>query len=172
MSEEVSGPPRAYDTQGRATPSSRARAALDLLKRVNCILTPDFSGLGIVIYESLAALPYLPLESGTDETLSLPVVGLDSVSVALARAASRSTRWHDGFHFLTADAQRLTHMSQFISPPLTAAARASATARGARQMTALLTSRVAGIHLTAVITQERFALLYEAGALRHRESLS
>jgi hypothetical protein len=122
--------------------------------------------------DSLRALPFLPLEVGGDEMFNLPVSGLDAVGEVLAHTAKRSTHWHDGFHLLQADPLRLTHLCQFISPPLPKAGDSVPRASGARHMTALLASRVAGIVAVAILTQERVASIYEAGTRTKSEPLT
>lgn len=150
----------------------QAQTALRLLTHITSKLTEDFSGLGIVLYDSLVALPYLPLEVGGDERFDLPVSGLDAVGDVLARTARRSTRWHDGFHLLHAHPLRLTHLCQFISPPLPKAGDLVPRASGARHMTALLASRVAGIVAVGILTQERVASIYESGVLTRSEPVT
>ena len=141
------------------------QAVLRLLKKVAPNLTEDFSGLGIVFYRSLQALPYLPLEVAGDERFALPISGLDAVGDVLARTARRSTHWHDGFHLVHIDQLRLTHLCQFISPPLPRAGESVPKASGARHMTALLASRVDGVAATGILTKERVASIYESGVL-------
>jgi hypothetical protein len=155
-----------------AMSTPQAQVALRLLTLITRKLTDDFSGLGIVIYDSLRALPFLPLEVGGDEMFNLPVSGLDAVGEVLAHTAKRSTHWHDGFHLLQADPLRLTHLCQFISPPLPKAGDSVPRASGARHMTALLASRVAGIVAVAILTQERVASIYEAGTRTKSEPLT
>lgn len=150
----------------------QVQAATRLLSQISRKLTEDFSGLGIVFYDSLLALPFLPLEAGGDESFELPVCGLDAVGDVLARTARRSTRWHDGFHLLHTDPFRLTHLCQFISPPLPKAGELVPRASGARHMTALLASRVGGIVAVAILTQERVASIYESGVLTRSEPLT
>ncbi len=156
----------------RAMSTPQAQAALRLLTLITRKVPEDFSGVGIVIYDSLLALPFLPLDVGEVERFNLPVSGLDAVGDVLARTARRSTHWHDGFHFLHAESLRLTHLCQFISPPLPNAGDLVPRASGARHMTGLLASRVAGIVAVAILTQERVASIYESGDLTKSEPLS
>lgn len=149
----------------RTMSTPQAQAALRLLTLITHKLTEDFSGLGVVFYDSLLALPFLPLDVGGDELFDLPISGLDVVGDVLARTARRSTQWHDGFHLVLAEPLRLTHLCQFISPPLPKAGDLVPRAGGARHMTGLLTSRVAGIVAVAILTQERVASIYESGEL-------
>ena len=83
--------------------SPQAFSALQLLRQVVPRLADDFAGLGIVFYDSLAALPHLPLEVGGDEHFELPVTGFEAICPVIVRTSRRSSQWHDGFHFIHAD---------------------------------------------------------------------
>ncbi len=152
-------------------PSPQALLALQLLTLTAPKLSDDFSGLGIVFYDSLAALSFLPLEVAGTGSFDLPVSGLSAISDVLARTTRRSSRWHDGFHFVQANSVCLTHLCQFIAPPLPDTGDALPRATGARHMTALLASRVSGIVMVGLLTQERVVSIYESGALILNEVL-
>lgn len=152
-------------------PSLQAFCALQLLRNTAPRLASDFAGLGIVFYDSLAALPHLQLEVSGDERFDLPVLGLEPISEVFARTARQSSAWHDGFHFVCAETTTLTHLCQFIAPPLPGVADAAPRASGARHMTALLASKVAGIAAIGLLTHELEASIYEAGRLTARETL-
>lgn len=152
-------------------PSLQAFNALQLLRNTAPRLASDFAGLGIVFYNSLAALPHLQLGVSGDERFDLPVLGLDSICEVFARTARQSSAWHDGFHFVCAGTTTLTHMCQFIAPPLPGVADAAPRASGARHMTALLASKVAGIAAVGLLTHERAASIYESGRLTASETI-
>lgn len=119
----------------------------------------------MVFYDSLAALRHLQLEVGGDEHFNLPIEGLEPICDVLALTARQSSPWHDGFHFVHIGSASLTHLCQFIAPPLPDPSAASPRASGARHMTALLASKVAGISAIGLLTDERAASIYEAGRL-------
>lgn len=144
---------------------------LQLLRHAAPRLTDDFVGVGIVFYQSLVALPHLRLEVGSDERFLLPVDGLDAICDVLAQTARRSSSWHDGFHFVNAGSGSLTHLCQYIAPPLPNASDATPQASGARHMTALLASKVAGIAAIGLLTHEHAVSIYESGRLTQSESL-
>jgi len=150
--------------------SPHAFSAEKLVRHAALKLTGDFVGLGVVFYDSLAALPHLQLEVVDDERFDLPVVGLVAIGEVLARTARRSSPWHDGFHFVHAGSGALTHLCQFIAPPLPGSAEATPRAGGARHMTALLASKVAGVVAIGLLTHERAASIYEAGQLTLSEN--
>lgn len=134
------------------------------------MLASDFAGLGIVFYDSLAALPYLQLEVAGNERFELPVDGLEPIAKLLAWTARRSSAWHDGFHFVHAGSGSLTHLCQFIAPPLPGVTDAVPRAGGARHMTALLASKVAGVAAIGLLTHQHAASIYEAGRLTLSET--
>lgn len=146
-------------------PSPSAHTALQLLTLAAPKLSDDFSGLGIVFYDSLAELPFLPLEVTGSESFDLPISGLTSVCEVLVRTARRSSHWHDGFHFVHAGSVSLTHLCQFLAPPLPDDGDDLPRASGARHMTALLASQVRGIVMVGLLTQERVVSIYESGKL-------
>ena len=152
-------------------PSHQAFSALQLLRYTAPKLASDFSGLGIVFYDSLTALPHLRLEVSGDERFDLPVLGLEPICEVFVRTARQSSAWHDGFHFVRASTTTLTHLCQFIAPPLPGRDDAAPRASGARHMTALLASKVAGIAAIGLLTHERAASIYEAGRLTLNEAL-
>lgn len=149
----------------------RAHTALQLLTLAASKLSDDFSGLGIVFYDSLAELPFLPLEVSGSEIFDLPISGLNSVCDVLVRTARRSSHWHDGFHFVHADSVSLTHLCQFIAPPLPDDGDVLPRASGARHMTALLASQVRGIVTVGLLTQGQVVSIYESGKLTLHRSL-
>lgn len=142
-----------------------------LLQHAAPRLASDFAGLGVVFYETLAALPHLQLEVRGDERFDLPVAGLVPISGLLARAARRSSPWHDGFHFVHVGSGALTHLCQFIAPPIPDPSEVRPRAGGARHMTALLASSVPGIVAIGLLTHDREASIYEAGSLTLSETL-
>lgn len=150
--------------------SPQAFSAEQLLRHAAAKLDGEFAGLGVVFYDSLVALPHLQLEVLGDGRFDLPIAGLEAIGEVLARTARRSSPWHDGFHFVHAGSGALTHLCQFIAPPLPGVADAAPRAGGARHMTALLASKVAGVVAIGLLTHERTASIYEAGRLTLSET--
>lgn len=87
-----------------------------------------------------------------------------------ARTARQSSAWHDGFHFVCAGTTTLTHLCQFIAPPLPGVADATPRASGARH-DGVAGIEVAGIAASGLLTHERAASIYEAGRLTASETL-
>lgn len=125
----------------------------DLLLRVRSQRTACFSGLGVVFYRNLTALPHVALGVQSTPHPPLPVYGSTAISEVLAGIADLNSPWHDGFHLVDARIAALTHLSQFLSPDLQYAGDIpSARPFGARQMAALLASRANGIVEVGLIT--------------------
>ena len=103
--------------------------------------------------------------------LALPIENVGEVERALSALAIRQSGHHDGFHLVEASSGRLTHVSQFVSPPLAIAlANPDATwPRGARQMTALLISTIPQVNMAGVITMDGEVLIYMNGRVIERE---
>jgi len=107
----------------------------------------DFSGIGVIFYVSLDFLDLTDLGRSDVASNNLPIVGTHEIASELVRSSRMSSPWHDGFHCVNVRTKKLTHMSQFVSPPLDIAKRTSVELRptGARQMSALLVSYLKGI---------------------------
>jgi hypothetical protein len=72
---------------------------------------------------------------------------------ALLSAGDISSKWHDGFHFVHSESGALTHMSQFIAPPVSVVSTLSAAEwpTGARQAAAVMASKVAGVDCVGLV---------------------
>lgn len=153
-------------------PSSINRFAAKLLSDVARQRPDDFTGLGVVFYEDLKALPFIGLHVLSDHQIDLPVTDLGEISTQLAAASSASSAWHDGFHFVDGRARTLTHLAQFLSPPIPMPTeRADAPlATGARHMTAMLASQLPGILGVGLLAQDGEITLFENGMQTLRET--
>lgn len=126
----------------------------------------DFVGLGVIAYSTIEGLPVVPLGSVPNAQPDLPVSGENNVMLTLASLATRRSTRHDGFHLIEANSGNLTHVAQFVSPPLDAALANPRTdwPHGARQMTALLISTLPQVEIAAVVSADGNVQLYENGA--------
>lgn len=146
--------------------------ALTLMRLVATTLPSDFVGLGIVFYRSLQELPSLQLQVDEDPSFQLPIAGVDAIALTLARASSAASSYHDGFHFVDVTTWRLTHLAQYVAPPIPGRSDALPPGRGARHMTAILASRLPGIEGVGLIAHQKFLSLYADGDLSLNEKLS
>lgn len=126
----------------------------------------DFVGLGLIFYSSFDGLPVFPL--GDQAALAeLPLQKEDEIKSYLLAISRRSSSWHDGFHLLDVRSGQLTHVAQFVSPPLDFA-RINPAHRwpsGARQMAALLASTLPQVVSSVVVPTAGPIQIYQAGHL-------
>ena len=138
-------------------------AATLLLSHVAANRPVDFAGTGVVFYENLTSLPFLQL--GGAGTGGPPVNPAEAdLETTLRELARLSSPWHDGFHFVEASSFALTHVAQFVSPPIPANL-VKVQGTGARFMTAQLSSLVPGIICVGLISHEGQASIFVNGGL-------
>lgn len=125
----------------------------------------DFVGIGIIAYSAIEGLPVVPLGSESNAQIDLPISGESNITKALSLLATRRNARHDGFHLIDSNSGDLTHIAQFVSPPLDAvgANPHAAWPHGARQMAALLISTLPQVDITAVVSADGNIQLYEKG---------
>lgn len=135
-----------------------------LLQQIKRLRSESFSGIGLVFYYHLEELPTVPLGRWNAMKPDLPIFGVESISRILAKVSDRASPWHDGFHMIDMQSQSLTHLSQFVAPPLNWLAQLPEDRpSGARQMTALLTSVIPGITYVGVLSMGGEVIVYENG---------
>jgi hypothetical protein len=114
--------------------------------------------------------------------MKLPVVSLlpsdrepvnEAVDVAesaefLRAIANPSGSFHDGFHLIDAERLVVTHVCQYVAPPIPAVLPGDALSYpvGARYMTARLASLLPSVVLTATLNKREGAVLFVNGQLR------
>ncbi|MGQ5313677.1 hypothetical protein ACULMH_08630 [Xanthomonas arboricola pv. corylina] len=136
--------------------------SVEVLRLVGSGLTPDFAGLGVVFYTKLNRLPFLQLAADS-LVPKLSVIGSREIATQLLEVSRVQSCWHDGFHFVDMSEERLTHLAQFVSPPLPEAGDFIPALTGARLMTASLASLVEGIAHVGIISNRRELLLFSGG---------
>ncbi|MDO3659211.1 hypothetical protein [Acinetobacter genomosp. 15BJ] len=120
----------------------------------------DFSGLGIIYYKDLSHLPYISLH---DANLPFDLI-TENLSKTLLTVSKYSSIYHDGFHFINIDTLHITHISQFISPPLESVTNISidqVIPCGAREMTAFLTSNIEGVFCVGLISANKTIKIFK-----------
>ncbi|PPT93843.1 hypothetical protein XaraCFBP7407_16735 [Xanthomonas arboricola pv. arracaciae] len=122
----------------------------------------DFSGLGLVLYQGHHALPHLALTASDPPDLD-GAFGAERVAEVLSKLASTRSLWHDGFHFVDVAGVRLTHVAQFISPPISKRLRLGTLVGGARHMSAALASMIDGVAMVGVLTSKGEISVYLDG---------
>jgi hypothetical protein len=146
------------------------RHVANLLREIQKIALPDFIGVGLIFYIGPMRLPVVPLG---DEKLfhpSLPILGANSIARILAEISQASHVWHDGFHLiernlLEFDQCKLTHVCQFVSPPLHFLdfPRAGELPIGARRKSAMAISKLENVCCAALLTKGFDAIIFYNG---------
>lgn len=125
----------------------------DLLRSVAALRSARFTGLGVIFYQDLKMLSYAPLEVHQRESIPMPIVGIEQIASMLVGFSEVDSPWHDGFHFIELATMSLTHLAQFISPPIPPVASLLPKAKGARQMAAALACSVEGILAVGLVSR-------------------
>jgi hypothetical protein len=148
------------DTAVKANAISRAE---QVLRAVADLRSKDFAGVGVVFYECLAQLPHLQLINGFVKADPGRFADVDLAS-ALSILSAIGNPLHDGFHFVDARSWHLTHLSQFISPPIPHNAEEQLHGAGARLMAALLASLQPGIVCVGLVSMGGEVHLFSRGS--------
>lgn len=137
----------------------------DLLGQVQSHATHAFSGLGLIFYSSLADLPIVALGNQSLYPRALPVADRLTLASLLAEISTFSSPWHDGFHLIDANSFALTHISQFLSPPVELLRQSSSQGFpvGARHMAALAGSKIASVSYTALLSNKGVPAVFHRG---------
>lgn len=121
-----------------------------------------FSGLGVIFYKSLNNLPYLTLH---EEKLPSNLC-FGNLIKTLLKISDYSSPYHDGFHFIDTQTMEITHISQYISPPVELINDLNLETIipcGAREMTAFLTSKIHGILYVGLISSDKMIKIFKNG---------
>jgi hypothetical protein len=145
-----------------AANSSHLARAEQVLRAVADDRGQDFSGVGVVFYERLALLPHLQLTNKAEKPDAGRFAGF-GLADALSSVSSIGSPLHDGFHFVDVTSWKLTHLSQFISPPIPDATTQHYHGTGARLMAALLASLQPGIACVGLVSQDGEVHLFTNG---------
>jgi hypothetical protein len=128
----------------------------------------DFTGLGLIFYASPLALPAVPLAADVS-SLRLPACGPVQSARLLRKISRARSPFHDGFHLVDAHTLCITHVSQFVSPPLpdqthTIAHRQSI---GARFMAAYLGSLLPTVAAAATLSKDSGGNIFINGTVHN-----
>ncbi|WP_051176188.1 hypothetical protein [Luteimonas mephitis] len=137
----------------------------DLLGQVQSHATHAFSGLGLIFYSSLADLPIVALGDQALFPQTLPVADRRTLASLLAEISTFTSPWHDGFHLIDASSFALTHISQFLSPPVEFLRQSNSQGLplGARHMAAMAGSRIASVSYTALLSNKGAPAVFQQG---------
>lgn len=126
--------------------------ALNIIRSIASNRGNDFTGTGVVFYTDLTGLPHLQLISGREKP---DVSQFDDCNIAsaLISISTICSPLHDGFHFVDSRSWQITHLSQFISPPIPHDAAQRFHGTGARLIAAVLASLLPGITYVGLVSQ-------------------
>ena len=143
----------------------RPAEIFDLLGQVQSHATHAFSGLGLIFYSSLADLPIVALGDQALFPRTLPVADRQALASLLADISTFSSPWHDGFHLIEATSFELTHISQFLSPPVEFLRQSNSQGLpvGARYLAAMAGSRIASVSYTALLSNKGASAVFKRG---------
>jgi hypothetical protein len=143
-----------------------AEWARELLSRLIADSTEDFAGVGLLFYREPLNLPTIPLVTASERPPVLPQ-GVRGAVELLRLSSRRGSPFHDGFHLVHVPRMEITHLSQFVSPPIPMlrGGDADLLGGGARLMTAYLSSLVENIDLAAVTLSRRTGALIRRGVI-------
>jgi len=135
----------------------------DLLTSLAANRPEHFAGVGLLVYSS-RDLPITPLVHDVTD-LRLPTRNRDEALALLSTISRYDSRFHDGFHLVDGNTLRVTHVSQFFSPPIPSELSGLGPTRGvgARYMAAYLGSLMTGVELTAILSGDEGGLVFDRG---------
>jgi hypothetical protein len=142
---------------------------MDLLGSISCNRCSNFSGTGIIFYRDLVNLPYLQL-SAADEKPNLTQADSFDIASTLSSVSIMRSPYHDGFHFIDIEHWQISHLSQYISPPIPQGADKQLHGTGARLMSAMLASLLHGIVCVGLVSKEGKIYLFHSGIDIAREN--
>ncbi len=116
----------------------------------------NFSGIGIVVCNSVVDLPIVSLRD------TVPNI-TGSIIQALSEFSSYKSEYHDGFHILNEKGE-LMHMAQYFSPPIVQEACFDKSRLvGGRFVAALFGSAISGVVMTGIVSESHGLSIFKNG---------
>lgn len=143
--------------------------ACEILRRVRARIKPTFTGLGLVLFEPPIRLPVASLGDQTLFKPLLPVSNIEKIAAVLTIISDASSPWHDGFHLVDVRLRALTHISQFLAPPIELL-KHTCTGQlpvGARHLAALGGSALDSVACSALLGSEGILEVFVGGKQIH-----
>jgi hypothetical protein len=136
-----------------------------LLSEIHRAAGQDFTGLGLVFYRPPMRLPAYPLGDPSMFRPRLPLTGDFPTAQVLAGISSGGSPWHDGFHLIDSSTFTLTHVCQFLSPPLALLdpPERDQLPVGARWRAAAAISKMPEVALSALIGRQGIPAIFSQG---------
>lgn len=136
-----------------------------LLSSIKGAVGAEFTGIGLIFYSPPLNLPARSLGDPALFVPRLPISGDAAIAGLLAGISRSDSPWHDGFHLIDAASFQLTHVCQFLSPPLDLIGEPEKgnLPVGARWYSALAISKLPQVILTALIGQQGTQVIFRQG---------
>lgn len=136
------------------------------LTQVRDCCPEQFSGIGLIAYRSPLELPVKALVPNVEKLVDLPE-SLEAGISLLGELADGSRPFHDGFHLVEVGSMALTHICQYIAPPIPVDLPHWQLVHpvGARYMTALLASLMPCVELAAALSATGEMSVFSGGAV-------
>ncbi|KZL15842.1 hypothetical protein [Pseudovibrio sp. Ad26] len=144
------------------TYSHLSSLAESVTKSASAIPKEDFAGLGIIACSSLSNMPIFPLSRNTSIESKTPL------SEIIRTVGRKSDRRHDGFIIVDASLRPIMCNVQFV-PPFSKNVDFDFTQNfGTRYVTALLSSKVAGVLFSLVLSGSYGLKIFANGEVVHQ----
>lgn len=139
------------------------KSFIKLLKEIANHKVNNFSGLGLVLYNSkfFLNIPCISLRPSFESPTNISINSTKEAINFLLKVSQNSHPLHDGFHFFNEKGQ-LTHVSQYLAAPIVSGVIPHEL-HGSRYLTALCASHIKGVIATGIITQDYNTFYFEEG---------
>lgn len=139
------------------------KSFIKLLKEIANYKVNNFSGLGLILYNSKSFLdiPCISLRPSFESPTNISLDHQKNAVNFLLKISQNSHPFHDGFHFFD-EKGKLTHISQYLAPPIIPDVIPNELC-GSRYLTALCASILKGVIATGIITHDYNIFYFEKG---------
>lgn len=141
-----------------------AISLLELLKEIDSLKSSQFSGIGLILYKGDVNL--LPISSLNiiNNNIHLPIASYDSIIEFLLTISKINNKYHDGFHLLNQDF-KLTHISQYVAPPIIKDMALGSEPGGSRFRTAVYSSFLSNVIGSGVLSKDYGSRVFVKGRM-------
>lgn len=135
---------------------------LKLLKEINSLKSSQFSGLGLILYKGdVNLLPISGLKK-INEDIHLPLASYNLILEFLLDISQSDNKYHDGFHLLNNNF-KLTHISQYVAPPIIENMVLDSESGGSRVRTAVYSSFLNNVIASGVLSNDYGPIVFVKG---------
>lgn len=124
---------------------------LGLLNEIDSLKSSQFSGLGLILYNGdVNLLPVSSLKK-INHSMPVPIESYNLIVGFLLTISEINNKYHDGFHLLNQDFV-LTHISQYVAPPIIKNIALESELGGSRFRTAVYSSFLKNVIASGVLS--------------------